>query len=153
MSSLKNTKQHKKISKNIKEHGWQFQFVFDENNEKVDFAYSIGFEETFSHPEIMIFGLKKETMHTILADIAYELKGGAKFIPNNRIPDVISGELDVMFKPLKNEFNAEFTGIASEYYDKPFRVLVMLWPDRNNVLPNEENCELTVQNEALQVIT
>ncbi|WP_394175917.1 DUF4262 domain-containing protein [Thalassotalea litorea] len=150
---FKNNKQHKKISKNIEEHGWQFQFVFDENGEKVDFAYTIGFEETFAHPEIMIFGLKKETMHTILADIAYELKSGKVFTPNNRIPDVISGGLDVMFKPLKNECIADFAGIASQYYDKPFRVLVMLWPDRNNILPTEANCELTIQNEALKVVS
>ncbi len=66
------------IRENIQKHGWQCQYVFDANGEKEEFSYSIGFEESFDHPEIMIFGLERETMHSILSDIASDLKEGPK---------------------------------------------------------------------------
>lgn len=140
------------IKANIEKHGWQFQFVFDEKGVNPDFSYTIGFEETFGHPEIMIFGLKRETMHTVLGDLAHDIKNGRIFKPNIKTSDVISGEFEVLFRPLKDECYPEYAGIAFRYYDKPFRLLVMFWPDKNNVLPTEKNCELTVQNEALEIV-
>ncbi len=140
------------IKNNIVKYGWQFQFVFDSEGDKPDFSYSIGFEETYKHPEVMIFGLKRETMHSILSDIANDLSKGRKFLADIRTNDVLSGEFEVMFKLVKNEFLPEYTGIASQYYNKQFRAMVMFWPDKSNVLPTEEGCTLTVQNEALAIV-
>lgn len=140
------------IKENIEKYGRQYQYVFDDKGEKQDFAYSIGFEETFNHPEIMIFGLAKETMHTILSDIAYDLKGGRKFIPNKRTENVLSGEYEVLFKPVQESLHSEYAGIATRYYEKPIRIYIMFWPDKNNILPTENNCDLTVQNEALEIV-
>jgi len=140
------------IKENIQKHGWQCQYVFDANGEKEDFSYSIGFEESFDHPEIMIFGLKRETMHSILSDIASEIKEGRKFKEGVRTSNVLSGEFEVIFKPVQEEFFPEFAGIASRFYSKPFRLMVMFWPDKSNVLPTEVGCKLTVQNEALKIV-
>ena len=41
---MKNTKE------NIEKYGWEAMFVFDENEKKEPFLYTIGLEETFSHP-------------------------------------------------------------------------------------------------------
>ncbi len=140
------------IEENIKKHGWQYQFVFDDKGEKTDFSYTIGLEESFSHPEIMIFGLKREQMHAILSDLVDDIKEGRVFNPNEKTGDVVAGDFEAIFKPLKEEFFSEYAGIAKQYYKRPFRVFVMLWPDRNNILPTEPGCELTVQNEALQIV-
>ncbi|MEJ1464577.1 MAG: DUF4262 domain-containing protein [Candidatus Sedimenticola sp. (ex Thyasira tokunagai)] len=140
------------IEDNIKKYGWQYQFVFDEAGENADFSYTIGLEESFSHPEIMIFGLKKDQMHSILSDLVDDIKRGRVFNPNKKTGDVVAGDYEVIFKPLKEEYIPEYAGVAERYYKKTFRVYIMLWPDKNNLLPTEPNCELTVQNEALQII-
>lgn len=140
------------IKNNIKKHGWQFQYVFDANGEKEDFSYTIGFEESFGHPEIMIFGLKRETMHAVLSDIAFDIRNGRKFEEGIKIGNVLSGEFEVMFKSVKNEFLPEYAGIASRFYNEPFRMMVMFWPDKSNTLPFEVGCTLTVQNEALKIV-
>ncbi|GAA5444855.1 hypothetical protein Misp06_03047 [Microbulbifer sp. NBRC 101763] len=72
------------IQGNIKEYGWHFLFVFDPNGEYQDFSYTIGLEESFGHPEIMIFGLKKDSAHAILADIVEDIKSGVKMEPNKK---------------------------------------------------------------------
>ncbi|NVK57904.1 MAG: DUF4262 domain-containing protein [Alteromonadaceae bacterium] len=141
-----------KISKNIKTHGWQFQYVFDENEKLPSFAYSIGFEESYSHPEIMIFGLSKDVMHSLLSNLASDIKNGVSFRSNEKVKDILNGNFEVMFKRMKPEFLSEYAGAAKDYYQKPFEVLVMLWPDKNNVLPCEQDCQLTVQGEAVKVV-
>lgn len=140
------------IKENIQKHGWQCQYVFDANGEKAGFSYSIGFEESFDHPEIMIFGLKRETMHSILSNIASDIKEGRKFEEGIRTGDVLSGEFEVIFKSVIEEFLPEYAGIATRFYNKPFRMMVMFWPDKSNILPTEVGCKLTVQNEALKIV-
>ncbi|WP_444919623.1 DUF4262 domain-containing protein [Microbulbifer sp. CnH-101-G] len=140
------------IQGNIKEYGWHFLFVFDPNGEYQDFSYTIGLEESFGHPEIMIFGLKKDSAHAILADIVEDIKSGVKMEPNKKLGNVIGGDFKVMFKPISSNAYKEYLGTAVNYYGKPFRAQVMFWPDKANILPTEEGCELTIQNEALAIV-
>ena len=119
--------------KNIETYGWQFQFVFDSSEKKLDFGYSIGFEESYNHPEVMIFGLKRDSMHTILSDIAGNMKNGRFFDANLKTRNLLAGEYEVLFKPLNESFHPENAGISMDYYNRPIRILVMLWPDKNNV--------------------
>ena len=140
------------IKQHIKEFGWHFLFVFDPEGESVDFAYSIGFEETYNQPEVIIFGLKKDTAHAILSDIALDLKNGTILKQEQKLSEVIGGGLEIMFKPVNKSAFSKYLGTAVNYYNKPFRASVMFWPDTSNILPTEQNCELTVQNEALAII-
>jgi len=140
------------IQRNIKEYGWHVMFIFDPENAHEDFAYTIGLEESFDHPEIVIFGLEKDSAHAILTDIVTDIKSGISMEPNKRLGDVVGGDYDVMFKPIKSDSFEEYLGTAVEFYGKPFRAHVMFWPDKANVLPTEEGCELTIQNEALEIV-
>lgn len=140
------------IKNHIQEYGWRFQYVFDAEGLKESFAYTIGFEESFDHPEIMVFGLDREIMHSLLQEVAVAVKGGAKFQPDQRYTDILSGDFEVIFKPLKSEFYSEYAGVASDYYEDAVRMYVMFWPDKNNVLPTEPGCQLTVQDEALNIV-
>ncbi len=141
-----------KLQENIDTYGWQFQYVFDPDGEGVDFGYSIGFEATWGHPEVMIFGLPQKTMHGILTDLAHAIEQGRTFVPNVRTPDVIGGGYDVIFKPLPEVWHPEYAGIAVRYYQRPFRVYLLLWPDKHNVLPTEPGCRDTAQAEALGLL-
>lgn len=137
---------------NIDTHGWESVYVFDEKETKQPYLYSIGLEQTFNHPEVVIFGLARKTMHGILSDIVHDIKNGVVFEKNKRIANVISSDFEVMFKAIKEEYYSEYLGIAKDYYKKPFRAWIMFWPDKNNVLPLEECCELDIQDEALNIV-
>ena len=141
-----------KTQNHIDTFGWSFLNVFDPNGENPDFSYSIGFEETFNFPEIMIFGLDNKTAHQIISDIAQDLKDGIRYELNKKHKNVISGDFEVEFKEVKKEFFSSYLGTAVDFYRKPFRAWVLFWPDKNNILPIEKGCEITVQNEALDII-
>ena len=140
------------IRDNIEEYGWHFLFVFDPNGERENFAYSIGLEERYNHPEIILFGLKQESAHAVLTDVVEDIKSGVNMEPNKRHSNVIGGGFDVLFKPIINSAYSEYLGTAIDYYGKKFRAQVMFWPDKANVLPTEEGCVLTIQNEALGIV-
>jgi hypothetical protein len=100
----------------------------------------------------MIFGLENDTAHAILTDIAGEIKLGRKLEENVRVDNVVSGNFEVLFKLVKKEFLPEYAGIALRYYKREFRLMVMFWPDKLNILPTEPGCSVTIQNEALEIV-
>ncbi|AZR39534.1 DUF4262 domain-containing protein [Marinobacter salarius] len=140
------------VAEDIEAHGWHCVFVFDPEGEHSDFAYSIGFEESYRHPEVMVFGLGKDVSHAILADIAKDIQSGAVFEPGKRVPDVIGGDLDVCFQSVRPEAYDEYLGTAANYYQGPFRALVMFWPDKFNVLPQEDGWQENDQVEATKIV-
>ncbi len=142
----------KNIQSDIQEYGWHCLNVFDPEGINPDFVYSIGFEETYNHPEIMIFGLESSKSHHILSDIANDIKDGVALKTNTKLRNIIGGDYDVIFKEVKTNDFSKFLGTAVDYYDKPFRAWVMFWPDKNNVLPTEKGCLATNQSEALKIV-
>ena len=141
-----------KIIKDIENFGWHSLFVFDPEGEKANFHYTVGLEESYSHPEILIFGLSQDSGHGILTDLVEEIKSGKPFEPNLKLSEVIGGSFDVMFKPVRNPLDIEYLAGAQNYYKKNFRAYVMFWPDKENVLPTEKTCTVTTQNEALEIV-
>lgn len=141
-----------KITKDIAEFGWHSLFVFDPKNESANFHYTVGFEESFGHPELIIFGLAQEAGHGILTDLADDIKSGKVFDPDKKMNGVVGGDFTVIFKSVVRPSEIEYLAGAQNYYKKPFRALVMFWPDKNNVLPLEKHCEVDIQNEALQIV-
>jgi hypothetical protein len=140
------------IQKNIEEFGWHFLFIFDQDQLHPVFAYSVGFEASYGHPEIVIFGLPKNTAHAILSDIAKSISEGESFEPNRKYSGVLDGEYEALFKPIAEDNYSQYLGTAVEFYCRPFRALVMFWPDSSNVLPTEPGCTATNQNEALRIV-
>lgn len=137
---------------NIKRYGWHFLYVFDPEGKRENFGYSIGFEQTFSHPEVLIFGLPKEPCHGIMSVLAEGLESGMVFEVGERVSGILQEDLTVMFKTVKPEAYSQYLGTAVDYYEKNFRALVMFWPDESNTLPTENGCRVAVQNEALNIV-
>jgi len=152
MGVIRNKMAADDIQKHIREYGWHCLHVFDPEGEKQDFSYSIGFEATYDHPEVIVFGLGRETAHEILSDIASDLKNGIKYKTNTRLKNIISGNFEVMFKEVKGDAFHTYLGTAADFYGKPFRAYVLFWPDKGNRLPMDAGCEVTVQDEALEIV-
>lgn len=55
----------RKVRADIAEFGWHVVLVL-EDEEGPPFAYSIGLQHSFGHPEIIMFGLRHESMHGII---------------------------------------------------------------------------------------
>jgi len=64
-----------KANADIEQYGWSTMYV-DANRERgmESLSYTIGLDETYDHPEVIVFGLPAETAHNILSAIAHAIK-------------------------------------------------------------------------------
>jgi hypothetical protein len=127
---------------NIKKFGLQVIMV-SSNGYNPSFAYSIGLNQTYDHPEIICFGLPNDLGHAILNDV--------NEIIRQQGPIKAGKEYDSIFKDGRATFlevddrNIEdYFGVAIEYYkEKKVKALQLIWTDRNDKFPWEENFEET----------
>ena len=105
------------------------------------FAYSIGFFETYNQPEIICFGLPQKLGHEIINDVAQLIKNGETIRIYTNYDNIFkNGRAE--FLPVDDKNIADYFGAALNYYDKTkFPAVQLVWTDRNDKFPWEENFE------------
>ena len=142
-----------KIAGDMQEYGWHCLHVAPRvGAEGASFTYTIGLVPSYHHPELMIFGLGRDRSHRVLCACVEMIKSGAQFPINERVPNVLAREFDVMFKPIRKEHFGEYLGTAVRHYGhREFGAYVLFWPDNENRFVWESS-ELASQAEALHVV-
>ena len=105
------------------------------------FVYSIGLTKTYNHPEIICFGLSNSLGHEIINDIAEIIKNG-KAIESGKIYSEIFENSRARFLKVDKRNIADYFGAALNFYrDEEFNALQLIWTDRNDKFPWENNFE------------
>ena len=105
------------------------------------FAYSIGLTETYNHPEIICFGLPNELGHAIINDIAEIIKKGETIEKGKIYTEIFKGSRATYLKVDKRNIDDYFKAALNYYVGKSFTALQVVWTDRNDKFPWEENFE------------
>jgi hypothetical protein len=123
-----------KVHRDIAKYGWHAVSVFDEGDAP-DFQYSIGFQRTFGHPEVLILGLEVDVMHGMLDRIAYGLSAGKRYDMGVAAPDILVG-YSCLFRPIPKSRFREYLGWALWYYgEESLGALQCIWPDLSGRFP------------------
>ncbi|WP_343532187.1 DUF4262 domain-containing protein [Pedobacter sp.] len=105
------------------------------------FVYSIGLSRTYNHPEIICFDLPNDIGHEIINDVAENIKNGEK-IECGKIYTEIFRNNRAMFLPIDPRNIRDYFGAGLKYYqNEDFNALQLIWTDRNDQFPWEENFE------------
>lgn len=146
---MKSEKEHNCISKddllnqtklNIEKFGLQVIMVAS-TNYSPSFAYSIGLTRTYNHPEVICFGLPNDLGHEIINDVAELIRNGAE-IESGKIYTEIFNNSKAMFLNIDEKNIDDYFGAGQNYYkNENFNALQLVWTDRNNKFPWEENFE------------
>lgn len=105
------------------------------------FAYSIGLTKTYSHPEIICFGFSNSLGLDIINDVAEIIKGG-KTIESGKIYTEIFKDSRATFLKVDKRNIGDYFGAGLNYYeDEEFNALQLIWTDRNDKFPWEDNFE------------
>lgn len=132
--------QEKMITDTIEQYG-VFVAGFEETGYFPAFAFSIGLWEKLKHPEIICFGLQVQTLQQIIADIANRVLEGEPVIPETN-DDTIFEDSRSVFLNVDPRNLKDYFGTAIKYYKgQEFPALQLIWTDRNDVFPWEENFE------------
>lgn len=105
------------------------------------FAYSVGLFETYRQPEIICFGLPEKLGHNIINDVAELIKKGEKLKMYSSYHNIFK-DSKAEFLPVDERNIDDYFGAALNYYHKTkFSAVQLIWTDRNDKFPWEENFE------------
>lgn len=136
----------KKIVEDIQKFGWHVVSVACDNP-KDHFCYTIGLYKSFGFPELVMKGLPLETMHRLINDV---IKNKPDFSDINRQPLIVSNllrnNLNLCVHKIDLESIQEHIFYCCDYnLPNLFDVCQVYWPDSNNRLPTDEQCDAKIK--------
>lgn len=133
-----------KLSDIIKKYGWHVVSV-DARGNIPGWAYTIGLHATFEHPEVVIFGLRPETLEHLVDNVAESVKAGRRFEVDMKDEELLEGYA-VTFKPVDPVWYESVVRHAQKFYgNTEFPLLQLFWPDRNRKFPWDDDCDPAVK--------
>jgi hypothetical protein len=139
-----------KVLSDINQFGWHIVLV-QEDEKGPGFAFSIGLYQNYKHPEIIIVGLRPDTMHRMINVVGEEIKKGRRFENGKDYSDILEGFKCNFRLVLKHNYK-DYLGYALWYYKKEdFPVLQCVWPDKSGKFPWDESFDKTLVSRELRL--
>ncbi len=138
------------IINNVREHGCQVNFIFDPAGKEPDFAYSIGFEETVNQPEVIIFGLERKLMISMVNDLLNQCRTGLVLGDWTQLEGLLEGHFCIAREVKHPEMFSEYLTSAAWYHryttgGQLQRAMQIVWPGaQQSLFPWELGCDLFV---------
>jgi hypothetical protein len=128
-------KVEKRIASDVKKLGFHIIGVLGQPR----FAYTIGLETTFDHPEVILFGLNDDLkfMFWMLNQVGERVKKGERFEHGAKKRDLLPGYVCPFARFPKVAYE-DHVGRAIDFHAKRkggFRVVQMIWPDPKKRFP------------------
>ena len=99
------------------------------------YTYSIGFEDSFGYPDLVIFGLAPVAARGLLEMVAAHLEAGGE-IPVGTFVGLLDNDLPAAVFPVQVADYLDLFPDAAAYYARDdFRMRQFLWPDKQGRFP------------------
>lgn len=123
-----------KVLDDVAQHGWHVMNVL-ELSDSPGWAYSIGLHHNFDHPEVVVFGLNSDLMHSIINSVGEDVRSGKRFEDGQQYPELIEA-YSCTFKTVNVVWYYPFLGYANWFYKgTDYPVLQCIWPDKKSLYP------------------
>lgn len=131
----------RRLVDNVRDHGVHILHIFDESGEKSEFSYTVGLWHTHRHPEILIYGLKKNLRHTLLNNLNCLIGNNRVFLDGMNAKDVIDG-YTCFFQEIPKTHYREHLGRCWWFYEgSDFPAVQMIWPSVQGIYPWDEDAD------------
>ncbi len=102
------------------------------------YSFSIGLYHTYKHPEVIILGLSQDGMHTIINNLAFDIKAGARYEAESLYDDILLNH-KCTFREVTEGWFPHYLGYGCWYYHgSGFPALQCIWPDKSQNFPWED---------------
>lgn len=122
-----------RLTETIEAHGWAVVKI-DADAQEPAYAYSVGLYKTFSHPEVIVFGLEVDVLQRIVNTIGGEVKARNRFEVTDSDDRVLEG-YRCAFREVAAEAESAYMGLLIGYYGRQIPALHCIWPDREGLFP------------------
>ena len=128
----------------VETYGWHVAKIAGDD-QAPPWAFSIGLEHNFDHPEVLVFGMELPLLHNLINHIGEQVKRGQRFDPRGTEdddgyrPQGVLAHHPPALRRVQPRWYGPFVGNAAVFYrERPFRVLQCFWPDAQGCLPWEQ---------------
>lgn len=126
-----------KLENDIKEYGLQVLHVLEDETGP-GFSYSVGLYKNYSHPEIIMIGLKQQLAHTLINSMANDIKEGKVFVPLTFEANILNNFNCYIVEVDKANYDS-YVGQAQQYYDgEEFPLVQCVYPTVKGIYPWED---------------
>jgi len=123
------------LLRDIADRGWHVVTV-TELSDRPGWAFSIGLQRSFGHPEVVAFGLPEAANREVVDRVARDVAHGTAHTAGSACDTILSG-LRCEFRSVARAWHGPLLGYATWYYgDEDFSAVQLLWPDRDDRLPD-----------------
>ena len=128
-----------KIAWVVETNGWCAEPVApSEDPPTPGYTYTIGFETSYRHPEVVIFGLQPVAARGLIEMLAMHIDAGG-VIPDGMFVGLLDNDLPAAMLPVDMDEHAALFGGATRFHGgEDYRVSQFVWPDRNGKMPWDE---------------
>jgi hypothetical protein len=124
----------KRILDDIELYGWHV-IKIPEDTSGPTIVYSIGFNHSFEHPEILIIGLEIEAAHFLINRIGDAIREGLVLKPGHFYSNLFE-KIDCYFTSVDSKYYKEYAGYAEQFYQGPsFPILQCIYPTLSGIYP------------------
>lgn len=112
----------------IAEHGWLCVHIMAERGE-APYSFTVGLFRTYSHPELIVFGLSPEVAHAIFSRAVHNIQQG-QHLSYGPCPGLIDGvNCEARWVPI--EQYQRYVALCRQYYaGDRFSLLEIVWAGR-----------------------
>lgn len=122
------------VLENIRKSGFHMTGVFSEHGHPA-FTYTAGLETTFTHPEIVIYGIDPQNASHLLHAAVDLIRDGAAFVSGRQYENIAENFpmafLDISDPIARRNFPVSYQSQP----DCRVRIMQMVWPDPNGKFP------------------
>ncbi|MFT3685466.1 MAG: DUF4262 domain-containing protein [Phycisphaerales bacterium] len=134
----------------IAKYGWS-GIIIEKDDEGPGFEYTVGLMAKFDHPEVIVFGCKRETGHGMLWAIVRGIEEGTPFTAGIKHNHVLEG-YPCESRLVHESQHPEYLGYAiwhHRHFGKlgPLRAVQCVWPDRDGRFPGEPGCDANAERD------
>lgn len=135
-----------RILTNVQEHGCHINYVFDDEGEEPDYAYSVGFRSTANQPEVIVFGLGQELMGFIINQLLSKCRKGLRLVNWLCVESLIEGHDCIVRTVHPSCIEEEYFNSAMWFHEYMLETelceaVQIVWPAaKSGKFPWEPNC-------------
>jgi Domain of unknown function (DUF4262) len=124
----------RQVIHNINDFGWHCVNVIEDGNHP-PWSYTIGFYDTWNHPELILIGRSRATAHHILETVAKGLDNDQRLDLSTATDTLLAGTA-CHFVEVADRYYPDYVGFARWYYRRrEFPLYQIVWPNHDGLYP------------------
>lgn len=121
----------------VRAFGWHALVVSAEDKGEPSWAFTVGLQHVFGHPEFVVFGLEFKLMVSVLNRLGARVRNGEVFESGDAVDDLLEGGHCTTLREIREEESfEEYLGYGCWFYQRlSFPALQVVWSDAEGNVP------------------